>query len=141
MRTRLLKTSLAAALLAGLTLASSAGLAQGGKQYMTPEDVENQLKSQWKDDADHCDKAQRTQIAGADIIGADQYRKWLEARKAGKDARGSSGNVVPNARYVQVTSLADKKPIAVYGPVASTAIANEFRNLVGMHFCDHSPGK
>jgi len=131
------KKSLTAFFLAALAFASTAALAQSSEKPLSAEDIENKVKQQWKDDAKNCDKAGKTQISRVDIISSEQYKAFIAKHPSENDAP----KVVPNARYVKVTSLSQRSDdgILAYGPVDSKADAVDFKNLVGMHICNHYP--
>jgi hypothetical protein len=129
--------ALAALAGAGFALSAAAAPAPGNTKPLSPEDVENHVKQQWKEDSDHCSTAHLTQIAKVDLIGASQYQTWL-AKQHGDV--GALPKVVPNTKYVVVSSLSQgkNKEITAYGPVSANTGPTDFRNLVGMHMCDHS---
>jgi hypothetical protein len=140
MHSRIIKQTLAALAAAGLALASlaaGAATAPGNTEILTPDGVEKQVKAQWKEDASHCGNAHLTQIAKVDLVDAQQYKSWLAKRQGDT---GLLPKVVPDTKYVIVSSLSkgQRKEITAYGPVAPNAGATDFRNLVGMHMCDHS---
>jgi hypothetical protein len=129
--------ALAAAGLAFSAITVSAATAPGNTKPLTPDEVEKQVKAQWKEDADHCGNEHQTQIAKVDLISAQQYKSWLAKQKGDVSALPK---VVPDTQYVIVSSLSKgaRHEITAYGPVSADKGATDFRNLVGMHMCDRS---
>jgi len=125
--------------LSGFAFASTAALAESRRETaLTAEQIENQAKQQWKDEAKACRKEDLTQIARVELISSEQYKAWLAKHRM---ANGEAANVVPNAKYVKVMPLSQSggDGIAAYGPVEPTAQTIDFKNLVGMHICAKNP--
>jgi hypothetical protein len=137
MQQRIQAQLFAALAAASFALSASAAPAPGNTKQLSPEDVENHVKQQWKEDSDHCGTAHLTQIAKVDLISDSQYDAWLKKQHGDLSALPK---VVPNTKYVIVSSMSQgkRKEVTAYGPVSANAGATDFRNLVGMHMCDHS---
>jgi hypothetical protein len=133
------KAALAAAMAFSIfsALPAVAATAPGNTKPLSPDEVEKQVKAQYKEDSDHCGTAHLTQIAKVDLIDTQRYRTWLAKQHGDVSALPKP---VPDAQYVIVSSLSkgERKEITAYGPVSAKAAPTDFRNLVGMHMCDHS---
>jgi hypothetical protein len=137
MHSRINKQFMAALTAATLAFSAFAATAPGNTKQLTPDEVEKQVKAQWKEDASHCGNEHQTQIAKVDLVSAQQYKSWLAKQKGDVSALPK---VVPDTQYVIVSSLSKgaRHEITAYGPVSADKGPTDFRNLVGMHMCDHS---
>ena len=125
--------SLAAALASGLT---TVALGQGNVLPIGAEEVEVQMRQEWKDSETTCVNPNRSRIDHVDIINSDELRKWLITRHS---IYGDSVGLLPKGNYVRVASSIEKTGdgITVFGPVYTTLKTTDFRNLVGLPICNY----
>lgn len=117
------------------TGASTAAMAQTNILPIGPQEVEVQVRQQWKDGERTCEKSNQTKIDRVDIITSFEFRNWLLARHP---VYGDSVELFPKGNYVRVASSGEHVDdgITVFGPVFNSVKSADFRNIIGMPTCN-----
>lgn len=137
MRSRTLKKIVSAILAIVVAAAeSTAVLAQTNVVPIGLEEIEIQVRQQWKDSQATCEKLAQTKIDHVDIIDSNEFKSWLVIQHVVPD---DGTKVLPEGNYVRVASSAERlgDGITAYGPVNSALQSTDFGNIVGLEICNY----
>jgi hypothetical protein len=121
-------------------IVSTAAMAQTNVLPIGPEEVEVQVRQQWKDSEANCENSSQAKIHHVDIINSYEFKDWLMTRHS---IYGSSVELFPKGSYVRVASYAESTGdgITTFGPVYNTIKPTDFRNIVGLPICNFNVKK
>jgi hypothetical protein len=136
-REKFIPAGLAAVLATGLITVASG---QGRVLPISPEEVEVQVRQEWKAGKPTCEAKNQSRIDRVDILNSDEFKKWLVTLHA---LYGDSTELLPKGNYVRVASSAEDNGdgITVFGPVYTTLKTTDFHSLVGLPICNYKGRK
>jgi hypothetical protein len=123
---------LTAVLASGVTTAT---LAQTNVLPIGSDEIEVQVKQQWKDSEARCEKYNQAKIDRVDIISNHEFKNWLMKRHS---IYGDRIELLPKGNYVRVASSMENigDGITVFGPVYTTLRTTDFRAIIGLQICN-----
>jgi hypothetical protein len=136
-REKFVSAGLAAVLASGLITVASG---QGSVLPISPEEVEVQVRQEWKDRKATCETENQSRIDRVDILNSYEFKKWLMTLHS---IYGDSTELLPNGNYVRLASSMEEfgNGITVFGPVYTTLKTTDFHSLVGLPVCNYKVRK
>jgi hypothetical protein len=115
-------------------------LAQTNALPIGPDEIEVQVRQQWKDSETTCEISNQAKIDHVDIINSYEFKNWLLNRHS---IYGNSLELFPRGNYIRVASSAENigDGITVFGPVYTGLKIADFSRIVGLPICNYNVKK
>lgn len=115
---------------------TTVALAQINVLPIGPDEIETQVRQQWKDSEATCGKSNTAKINRVDIINSGEFKKWLMTRHS---IYGDGIELFPEGNYARVASSEENigDGITVFGPVYATLKTADFRSIVELPICNY----